>query len=40
MAFKERIEQIYGVKGRTPHEQYYKEYLAAVVFFETAGITK
>lgn len=34
-AFRNRIETIYGVGGSDEDERYYREYMAAVVFFET-----
>ena len=34
-SFRNRIEYIYGVGGQRENEVYYKEYMAAVVFFET-----
>ncbi len=33
-SFKERIEAIYGEKGKQPNAQYYAEYQAAIKFFE------
>ena len=33
-AFRNRIETIYGVGGSDEDERYYREYMAAVVFFE------
>ena len=32
--FKARVESIYSPTGKTPHEQYYAEYMAAIKFFE------
>ena len=33
-SFKERIEAIYGEKGKQPNAQYYADYQAAIKFFE------
>ena len=32
--FKARVESVYGSAGKTPHEKYYAEYMAAIKFFE------
>ena len=32
--FKARVESVYGSTGKTPHEKYYAEYIAAIKFFE------
>ena len=32
--FKERVESVYGSEGKEPNERYYKEYMAAIDFFE------
>ena len=32
--FKERVESVYGVDGKTPNKKYYAQYMAAIEFFE------
>lgn len=32
--FKERVESVYGEQGENPNEKYYKQYMAAIKFFE------
>lgn len=33
-SFAKRIEEIYGIKGKTPNSKYYTEYMAAISFFK------
>lgn len=32
--FKERVKNIYGEYGEIPNEKYYRQYMAAIEFFE------
>ena len=32
--FKEHVESVYGVDGKTPNKKYYAQYTAAIKFFE------